>query len=214
MRKGWLVLAGLAALAASGPSMAWSKTLELGSQAPLAGVEMKNVDGSKTSIGKVAGKNGTLVIFTCNSCPWVKAWESRMVEIGNAYAKKGVGVIMINPNDPSQKAEDGFDEMVARAKKLGMAFPYAVDATSDVARAFGATRTPEAFLFDAKGRLVYHGTIDDNAQKPDEVSERYLADALDAVLAGEAVGMAETKALGCMIKFRAANEGAAGKSAS
>lgn len=214
MRKGWLVLAGLAALAASGPAMAADKALELGAKAPLAGVEMKNVDGKATSIAKVAGRKGTLVIFTCNSCPWVKAWEPRMVEIGNAYAKKDVGVIMINPNDPSQKSEDGFDEMVARAKKLGMAFPYAVDATSDIARAFGATRTPEAFLFDADGRLVYHGTIDDNAQKPDEVTERYLADALDAVLAGRDVPMAETKALGCTIKFRAAKEAAAGKSAS
>lgn len=212
MRKGWLVLAGLAALAASGPSVASGKTLELGAKAPKTDVEMKNVDGKMTSIAKVAGKKGTLVIFTCNSCPWVKAWQSRMVEIGNAYAKKGVGVIMINPNDPSQKAEDGFGEMVARAKKHGMTFPYAVDATSDIARAFGATRTPEAFLFDAKGSLVYRGAIDDNAHKPDEVAERYLADALDAVLAGRDVGMAETKALGCTIKFRASREGAAGKS--
>jgi hypothetical protein len=167
---------------------------------------MKNVDGTSTTIAKVAGKKGTLVIFTCNSCPWVKAWEGRMVEVANAYVKQDVGVIMINSNDPSLKDEDGMDEMVARAKKLGMAFPYAVDATSNIARAFGATRTPEAFLFDAKGKLVYHGAIDDNAHKPDEVSERYLADALDAVVAGKGIQNAETKALGCSIKFRAAKE--------
>jgi len=214
MRKGWLVLAGLAALAAAGPFTAAAGTLELGAKAPMTAVEMKSVDGSKTSIAKVAGKKGTLVIFTCNSCPWVKAWESRMVEIGNAYAKQDVGVILINPNDPSQQAEDGFEEMVARAKKHGMAFPYAVDATSEIARAFGATRTPEAFLFDASGRLVYHGAIDDNARKPDAVTERYLAEALDAVVAGKDVPMAETKALGCTIKFRAAKKEAAGKSAS
>jgi hypothetical protein len=214
MRKGWLVLAGLAALAAAGPSTAGAKPLALGGKAPLATTEMKSVDGTTTSIARVAGKKGTLVIFTCNSCPWVKAWESRIAEIGNAWMKQDVGVIMINANDPSQSREDGFDEMVARAKELGIVFPYAVDATSDIARAFGATRTPEAYLFDANGRLVYHGTIDDNARKPDEVSERYLADALNAVAAGKDVAVAETKALGCAIKFRAAKEAAAPKSAS
>jgi len=212
MRNGWLVLTSLAVLAVAGPAAAGG--LSLGDAAPMARTTMKSVDGSTTSIAKVAGRKGTLVIFTCNSCPWVKAWESRMVEVANAWSKKDVGVIMINSNDPSQKEEDGFDEMVERAKKLGMAFPYAVDATSDIARAFGATRTPEAFLFDAKGKLVYHGAIDDNAHKPDEVTERWLADALTAVADGKAVGKAETKALGCTIKFRAAKEEAAGKSAS
>jgi thiol-disulfide isomerase/thioredoxin len=214
MRQGWLVLAGVAALAAAGPSTAGAKPLALGGKAPLATTEMKSVDGTTTSIAKVAGKKGTLVIFTCNSCPWVKAWESRMAEIGNAWVRKDVGVIMINPNDPSQSTEDGFEEMVVRAKKLGIAFPYAVDATSDIARAFGATRTPEAYLFDANGRLVYHGAIDDNARKPGEVTERYLADALNAVAAGKDVAITETKALGCTIKFRAAKEGAAPRSAS
>lgn len=211
MRKFMIALTCMGLAAAVTVSAGETHGVALGGKAPKATVEMKNVDGTMTSIAKVSGKNGTLVIFTCNACPWVKAWESRMVEVANAYAKKGVGVIMINPNDPSKSKEDDFDEMVARSKKLGMEFPYAVDATSDIARAFGATRTPEAFLFNAKGELVYHGTIDDNAHKPAEVTETYLADALEAMVAGHEIKMAETKALGCTIKFRSAAAEAQGE---
>ncbi len=92
--------------------------------------------------------------------------------------------------------------MQQRAKARGFKFPYVVDATSDVARAFGATRTPEAYLFDAAGKLVYHGTIDDNYKSEKDVKTTYLKDALDAVIAGEAVPVAQTKAVGCSIKFR------------
>jgi hypothetical protein len=130
------------------------------------------------------------------------AWESRIAEIGNAAAKAGVGVVAINSNDPSLNSGDNLDGMKKRAKTLKLEFAYAVDATSDIARAFGATRTPEAFLFDAAGNLVYHGTIDDNAKEPEKVTQRYLKDAVDAVVAGTEVPMAETKSLGCSIKFR------------
>jgi peroxiredoxin len=211
MRRIALMIAALATFAATGPAAAGDGPLEIGSKAPMAAAEMKNVDGKMVSIAGVAGEKGTLVIFTCNPCPWVVAWESRMVELGNAYAAQGVGVIMINPNDPAQSREDSFGEMVKRAKQLGLTFPYAVDARSDIARAFGATRTPEAFLFDAEGHLVYHGTIDDNARKPEEVTERYLADALQAVVAGTEVPMAQTKALGCTIKFHGAKADAKDK---
>jgi peroxiredoxin len=167
-------------------------------------VEMKNIDGERLTIAGVAGKKGTLVVFTCNSCPWVKAWEERMVDLGNEYSKQGIGVVFVNSNDPAVKPADDFEPMQTRAKQRGMKFAYAVDATSDIARAFGATRTPEAYLFDADGKLVYHGAIDDNAHKPAEVSKHYLGDALQAVVAGEEIAMATTKALGCSIKFRTA----------
>jgi thioredoxin-related protein len=150
----------------------------------------------------VVGQKGTLVIFTCNACPYVKGWESRTVELGNAYAGKGIGVIAINANDPKVVADDGYDQMVGRAKERGIQYPYVVDATSEVARAFGATRTPEAFLFDAQGKLVYHGTIDDNVESPEKVSKTYLKDALEAVSAGKDVAVKETKAIGCGIKWR------------
>lgn len=182
-----------------------TKALGIGDGILMTDVAMENVDGKEISIADVKGKNGTLVMFTCNACPWVKAWQERMVALGNAAGEKEIGVIFINSNDPKKNSEDSFEEMKHRAKKLGMKFPYVVDATSDLAVAYGATRTPEAFLFDAEGKLVYHGTIDDNAKKPDEVKATYLGDALNAVAAGEGVEMAETKALGCTIKFRGAS---------
>jgi peroxiredoxin len=176
--------------------------LALGQTAPKTDVKMKNVDGRELSIAETTGPKGTLVIFMCNACPWVKAWQDRIVELGNDYSTQGIGVIAINANDPGKVAEDGFDVMKERARDKGMKFPYVMDATSGVARAFGATRTPEAFLFDASGKLVYHGTIDDNAQNADKVEKHYLHDALQAVVSGGAVPVAETKALGCSIKFR------------
>lgn len=176
--------------------------LALGSTAPLAAEVMKGVDGRSISIQQAAGKKGTLVIFTCNACPWVKNWETRIAEAGNTALKRGIGVIAINSNDPAQNAEDGYDEMQKRARKLGIKFPYVVDATSGVARAFGATRTPEVFLFDAAGKLVYHGAIDDNARDAKAVKSAWLADAVTAVAAGKPVSERETKALGCTIKFR------------
>jgi peroxiredoxin len=177
--------------------------IAIGDEAPMATTKMKNVDGKQLSIADVKKAKGTLVVFSCNACPWAKAWETRIVALGNASTKRGIGVIVINSNDPTVNDQDGYDVMKERAKQRKMQFAYVVDATSDVARAFGATRTPEAYLFGADGKLVYHGTIDDNAHEPDKVEARYLQDAVDAVVAGKAVSTQETKALGCSIKFRA-----------
>jgi len=176
--------------------------LALGASAPMKSAKMKGVDGKDASISDVEGKKGTLVIFTCNACPYAKAWEERIVALGNEYATKGVGVIAINSNDPAIVADDSYEVMQKRAAERKMGFPYVVDATSEVARAFGATRTPEAFLFDASGKLVYHGAVDDNHKEPEKVEKRYLKDALAAVAGGAAVPVAETKAIGCSIKFK------------
>jgi peroxiredoxin len=199
-------LAAVAALALAAPVLADDaapKALAMGAAIPMADQKMKNVDGKEVAVADVKGAKGTLVIFTCNACPWAKAWEDRIVALGNEYKGKGVGVIAVNANDPGKVAEDGYDQMKTRAAEKKFGFPYVVDATSNVARAYGATRTPEAFLFDAQGKLVYHGTIDDNAQEPEKVSTRYLADALAAVSSGKEIAVKETKAMGCGIKFRA-----------
>jgi peroxiredoxin len=174
--------------------------LNIGDKAPSTSVKMKNVDGSDVSIADVAGKQGTLVVFSCNHCPFVKAWQGRIASVGNAAKSKGIGVIVINSNDPTDYPEDSYAEMQKRSKDLGFAFPYVVDATSDVARAFGATHTPEAYLFDKDGKLVYHGAIDDS-KEADQVSKHFLQDAVDAAVAGTAVPVSETKAIGCSIKF-------------
>jgi len=133
------------ALVASVSVAASAFGLNIGDKAPSTSVKMKNVVGSEVSIADVTGKEGTLVIFSCNHCPFVKAWQDRIASIGNAAKGKGVGVIVINSNDPASYPEDSFTEMQARAKQLGFTFPYVVDATSGVARSFDATRTPEAF---------------------------------------------------------------------
>lgn len=176
--------------------------LTLGGDMPSGDVKMKSVDGTDLTLADIKGDNGVLVVFTCNHCPYAQAWEKRVTEIGNKYSKKGIGVVAVNPNDPAQQAADGFEEMQARAEKLKMDFPYVVDATSNVARDFGATKTPEVYLFNAQGSLVYRGAVDDSANKPDAVEEPYLKDALTALLDGEAIEPAETKAVGCSIKFR------------
>jgi hypothetical protein len=184
-------------------SSAVAGPLTVGAPAPLASQKMKSaLDGKSVSIADVAGKAGTLVIFTCNHCPFARGWERRIADLGNSYAKKGVGVILVNANDPAKYPEDGFAEMQARAKTLGLQVPYVVDETSNLARAFGASVTPVALLFDKGGKLAYHGTIDDNHKDPDQVAKRYLKDALDAVVAGKPPAVAETKGIGCGIKFR------------
>jgi len=178
--------------------------LSLGDAAPMATVKMKSVDGRELSIAEAAGAKGTLVMFSCNHCPYVKAWEDRIASLGNGAPAQGVGVIVINANDPEAYPDDDYAAMQKRAQEKGFKFPYVVDATSDVARAFGATRTPEVYLFDAAGKLVYKGAIDDNAQDAAKVQRRYLADAIEAVSAGREVAERETKAIGCSIKFRPA----------
>jgi peroxiredoxin len=177
--------------------------IKMGDKAPMTDVKMKNATSEgMVSIDDVKGEHGTLVLFSCNHCPYVVAWEDRIASIGNAYMDKGFGVIAINSNDPETYPTDAYEPMVKRAEEKGFQFPYVVDATSDVARAYGAERTPEVFLFNADNELVYHGAIDDNSENADAVEKTYLIDALDAVMAGNDVPMAETKAIGCSIKFR------------
>jgi peroxiredoxin len=196
-------VAGLAGVLATGGVALAEGPLALGSKAPLADSKLKNVvDGKEVSLAQTAaGKKGSLVVFTCNGCPYAKAWEERIVELGNTYAKKGIGVLLINSNSPQVSKGDSFEATQTRAKERKMQFAYAVDPQSAVAKAYGATKTPEAFVFDKDGKLVYHGTIDDNHEEPGQVTKRYLKDALEAVSTGKAPPVPETKSMGCGIKF-------------
>jgi hypothetical protein len=177
-------------------------SLAPGQMATIRTVAMQSAEGPRVTIDQAIGTRGTLVVFTCNHCPWARAWEARITEIGNRVATQGIGVIAINANDPGRHEEDGLAGTQARARAAGMRFPYAIDETSNVARAFGATKTPEAFLFDATGALVYHGAIDDNAHEPGSVQQHYLRDAVNALIAGRPIPNAETRSVGCGIKFR------------
>lgn len=186
-----------ALLVGSVPALA----LDLGAAIPMADKEMKATDGSMVSVESVSGEKGTLVVFSCVHCPYVKAWDDRMTMIANDAKQAGFGVIFINSNSTKKSPGDGLEQMAEQAKKQGYGFPYVHDANSEMAVAFGATRTPEAFLFDGSGKLAYHGTIDDNAQEPDAVEATYLKDAVMSLSKGKSIKMAETKAIGCGIKF-------------
>lgn len=176
--------------------------ITLKTKAPKADVMMESVDGKKYSIDSVAGKAGTLVIFSCNHCPYAVKWEERIAAIGNEYMKKDFGVLVINSNDIAAVPDDGMEHMKTRAKDKKFEFPYVIDADSSVARAFGASKTPEVFLFDKNKELVYWGAVDDNADDAKAVKKHYLKDALDAVAAGKTPATQETKAIGCGIKMR------------
>jgi len=194
----------LSVLSASLAAPVVALALSTGDAIPAKTDPLKDTDGRQIKIADVSGAKGTLVVFTCNHCPYAQAWEDRIVALGNEYSEKGIGVVAINSNDPKVAPEDGLEEMQKRVKDKSFKFPYAVDETSAVAKAFGASKTPEVFLFDAQGKLAYHGAVDDNSEDPNAVKEHYLKDALDAVATGRPVANAETKALGCGIKFRGA----------
>jgi glutathione peroxidase-family protein len=178
-----------------------AKELDLGSILPLGDIKMADISGKDVSLNDAKGKNGLLVIFSCNTCPWVIAWEDRYVELADTYKDKGVGIVAINSNETQFENVESMEEMQAHAKEQGYNFYYTMDNGSKLASEFGATRTPHVYLFDKKDKLVYRGAIDDNARKPDKVENTYLADAIDNMLAGSAIDPTATKALGCAIKF-------------
>lgn len=163
---------------------------------------LPGVDGKRHALGDYAGKKAVVVIFSCNHCPYVRAWEDRIIQIQSDYAGKGVQLVAINANDAVKYPDDSFPKMQERAKEKGFNFPYLYDESQEVARAYGAERTPEVFLFDQGGILRYHGTVDDNYEDPKAVKSHYLRDALDAVLAGKTPATPETPPKGCTIKWR------------
>lgn len=180
---------------------AFAGELELGSDIPMADKKMSDVSGKNISLNDAMGKNGLLVVFSCNTCPWVDAWEDRYIKVSNKYQDKGIGMIAINSNAANRTNGDSIKDMEKRAKKAKYDFFYTVDKDSKLASAFGATRTPHIFLFNSEGSLVYRGAIDDNANKPRKVESPYLMDAIDAMIAGKKIETTSTKALGCTIKF-------------
>jgi peroxiredoxin len=171
---------------------------------PIIPLTLPGVSGREHSTADYADKEALAVIFSCNHCPYVKAWEDRMVQIQADYSEKGVQFLVISSNDPAKYPEDSFDQMKIRSDEKDFNFPYLYDETQEIASAYGAERTPEVFLFDKGGSLRYHGAIDDNYEDPTAVENHYLRLALDAVLSGDAPGTSSTKPLGCTIKWRQA----------
>ena len=160
------------------------------------------IDDVNHSLSEYGGKNAVVVMFSCNHCPYVRAWEDRMVQIQADYAARGVQLVAINANDATKYPEDSFHKMKERAREKQFNFPYLRDESQEIAKAYGAERTPEVFLFDKTGTLRYHGVIDDNYDDPKAVKVKYLRNALDAVLAGSRPETTETKPVGCTIKWK------------
>ena len=175
-------------------------SIALGTEAPE--FDLPGVDGASHSLDSYADAEALVLVQSCNHCPYVQAWEGRLSSIARDYAERGVRVVAVNSNDASSHPEDSFDEMRKRSDAQGFAFDYLYDEAQAVARELGAERTPEVFLYDRDRRLVYHGAIDDSRDE-DGVGSRYLRDALDAVLSGDELAIAETPAVGCTVKWRA-----------
>jgi len=164
--------------------------------------KLKNVDGKMVSLADYKNAKGFILIFDCNTCPYSKAYNERIIALNKKYSAAGYPVLAINPNDPSKSSGDSFGEMVKLAKKKGYDFPYLADESQSVAKSFGATNTPHAFVLTKELKIAYIGAIDDNARKAEGVTKKYVEEAVDALIAGKAVSTTKTKAIGCGIKWK------------
>jgi len=167
--------------------------------------ELKNVDGKMIALSDYNNKKGCIVIFSCNTCPWVKMYESRIIELHNKFVEKGYPVIAINPNDTKKSPGDSFEQMKLRSKSMGYTFPYLWDENQDIANAYAATNTPQVFLLnniDDKFKLEYIGAIDDNPRNQELVQIKFVEQAIEALLDNQEIKIKKVKAIGCTIKWK------------
>lgn len=163
---------------------------------------LPGTDGRLHSSDEYQESRLLLVVFSCNHCPYVQAYEQRLITLQQTYQAVGLKVIAVNSNDADQYPEDSFSEMQKRSQLIGFNFPYLYDETQEIARNFGAAYTPHLFLFDEQRSLIYTGKIDDNWQNPSQVNNRYLESAIEEYLEGKPVSVPETFAIGCTIKWK------------
>lgn len=176
------------------------ETLPIGAEIPKSDLKMKDISGKEISLKDAKKQNGLLVMFSCNTCPYVIKNQSRTNEVCKYALSKGMGVVVLNSNEANRSGDDSFDEMKEYAKAQGYEWNYAVDKDNVMADAFGANRTPECFLFDKSGKLVYHGAIDDNPADLSKVSRNHLKVAIDEAATGKDVSIKESRSVGCSIK--------------
>ncbi|ANE53252.1 thioredoxin family protein [Flavisolibacter tropicus] len=174
--------------------------LPIGADLPKADVKMKDISGKEISLKEAIKKNGLLVMFSCNTCPYVIKNQQRTVEISNYALKNDIGVILINSNEGQRNDDDSFKAMQNYAKEQGYKWFYTIDKNSELADAFGANRTPETFLFNKEGKLVYHGAIDDNPSDGNAVTRKHLKEAIDEALSGKNISVQTSRSVGCTIK--------------
>ena len=173
--------------------------LEIGAKLPdfnLPGTDSKNYSVSSFKDSKVL-----VIMFTCNHCPYVRAYEQRLIDLQKDFKGKGASFIAINSNDEINYPEDNFENMVKRTKERSYNFPYLRDKSQEAAKTFGASYTPEVFVFDEKRILQYHGRIDDNWQEPEKVTKHNLKEAIEAILSNKPIDRTNTQAIGCTVKW-------------
>jgi len=175
-------------------------TLEIGSAAP--GFDLPGTDGKNHALGDFADARLLVVVFSCNHCPYVIGSEDRMNAFYADYAPKGVAMVAINSNETDNHPTDSFDHMVRRAAEKGFRFPYVRDESQEVAKAYGALRTPHYYVFDAERSLRYTGRMDDNPRQAGAETTGELRDAVDALLAGGDPPVPVTNPIGCNVKWR------------
>jgi hypothetical protein len=184
-----------------------AEELALGAKAPMANEKLQNIDGSYLTLQQATGAKGLLVIFSCNTCPFVigngeksEGWEGRYNGLAATAKANGIGTVILNSNEAKRGGDDSFSEMKKHAKAAGYTMPYLLDANHRLADAFGAMKTPHIFLFNEKLELVYRGAIDDNVSVAAEAKKHYLKDALEALGKGTKIKTKSTPAMGCSIK--------------
>jgi peroxiredoxin len=176
-----------------------NQKLKIGDPAP--DFDLLGVDGMHHALSDLKDKKVLVVIFSCNHCPYVQAYEDRIIALQDEFKNQGVSFVAINSNDDSNYPEDSLENMVKRAKKKDYNFPYLRDESQSVALRYGATHTPHIFVFNQEKKLSYTGKIDDNWREPTQVKERYLRDAIQALVEGKRIDNPETYAIGCTIKW-------------
>ncbi len=180
--------------------------LKIGDTAP--NFNLKSTDDKMLSLESFSSEKGVIVIFTCNHCPYSKAYEDRIIALDKKYKTKGYPILAINPNDPVSYPEDSFEAMKIRAKEKGFTFPYLMDENQEVYPQYGATKTPHVYVLKntKEGfKVAYIGAIDNNSRDAAGVTENYLTNALDDLLAGKTPQVKTTKAIGCSIKPKKKN---------
>ncbi len=175
--------------------------LGIGKKAPLSDVKMEDVSGNTYSLKDLKKENGLLVIFSCNTCPFVIKWEDTYPGLGELTKENKIGMVLVNSNEAKRNGDDSMAAMKEHYEEAGYNTPYVLDTDHKLADAFGAKTTPHVYLFDKEMKLVYRGSINDKfEERGKEASKMYLEDAMDALINGEKIDPAETRQIGCSIK--------------
>lgn len=179
---------------------AYAQNLEIGAAMPMADAKFKSVDNKDVSLNGAKTGSGLIVMFSCNTCPFVIKSQARTKEVIDYARQMKLGMVIVNSNAAQRDGADSHDAMARYAKKQGYTVPYLADDQSKLADAFGASHTPEVYLFDASGKLVYKGAMEDNPSEPASSTHMYLKDAINTMMAGAAPDPNSTKSIGCTIK--------------